>query len=317
MDFRQIEAFLHVSRLKSFSKAGDALYLTQPTISAHINSLESELGVKLFDRSSKDITLTRAGEIFYDYAVDMINTRDTAVFSLNDYTRRIEGRLEVASSTIPAQYLLPGVIKAFSQKHANVKYSLVQMDTREVLERILEKEFEIGVVGSRPDGDKMVCRLLCEDELVLIAPSDDSVFSGKRSGTLSMQEIEREPFIMRESGSGTRKEFEKALQNKGYDPGRLKTIAQANSTEAVIQAVRQGVGVSVVSSLSISDYVNLGLIRAFRIKDLELKRAFYMVTVKNRPLSPVVQAFKEFLTSYFQGKTAGNLQKAAGEKKKT
>jgi len=299
MDFRQIEAFFHVARLKSFSKAGDALYLTQPTISAHITSLENELGVKLFDRSSKEVALTRAGEIFYDYAVNLINTRDMAVFSLRDYTRRIEGRLEIASSTIPANYLLPTVIKAFSQQHPNVKYSLVQMDSREVLERVLNREFEIGLAGSQPEGDKLDFRLWREDELVLIAPNGNNCFGVGSSGDISMQDIDREPFIMRESGSGTRREFEKALRSAGYDPARLKIIVQVNSTEAAIQAVRQGLGVSVVSSLSVSD-TNKGLIRMFRIKGLELRRAFYIVTLKNRPLSPLVQVFKEFIAEYFK-----------------
>lgn len=299
MDFRQIEAFVYVSRLKSFSKAGDALYLTQPTISSHINSLEKGLGVKLIDRSSKEIVLTKAGEVFYDYAVNMINTRDMAVFSLNDYTQRIEGCLQIAASTIPAQYLLPEVIKAFSKKYLNIKYSLIQLDTREVIERLVEKEFEIGVVGSRPEGHKLISQMLCEDELVLITNGDDKYFN-LRSEAFSIHEIENEFFILRESGSGTRKEFEKALINKGRDPGNLRVLAQMNSTEAIVQSVRQGLGVSVVSSLSIRDYVKFGLIRAFRIKDLELKREFYIVTVRNRPISPVIQAFKEFLLSYFK-----------------
>lgn len=303
MDFRQIGAFIQVSRLNSFSKAGDALYLTQPTISAHINSLESELGVKLFDRSSKEIELTKAGEIFYDYAVNMINTRDMAIFSLQEYTHRIEGSLQIAASTIPAQYILPEIIKLFSGKYVNVKYSLFQFDSREVIDRLLDKEFEIGIVGSHPDEPKLVSQKLCEEEQVLITPKDFRK-SDLPSAEISFHDIENENFILRESGSGTRKEFEKALIKTGKDPGKIKVVAQINSTEAVVQAVRQGLGISVVSSYSGRDYEKAGLIRAFRIKDLQLTRSFYMVTVKNRPISPPVKTFMEFITSYFKGESS-------------
>lgn len=298
MDFRQIEAFVSVSRLKSFSKAAENLYLTQPTISTHINSLENELGVKLFDRSNKEILLTKAGEIFLEYAVNMINTRDMAVFSLHDYSKRLEGRLQVAASSIPAQHLLPTVIMSFSRKYENIKFSLVQLDSLEVIESVLDKKFEIGIVGSDPQENKLSAQFLCEDELVLITAGDDHSFD-PNTKTLTFHEIENKSFILREAGSGTRTEFERALIKKGYNPGTLRVIAQINNTEAVIQAVRQGLGVAVVSSLSIKDYEKLGLVRSFQLQDMELKRAFYLITRKNRPISPLAQVFQSFVANYF------------------
>jgi DNA-binding transcriptional LysR family regulator len=124
MDFRQIEAFIYVVRHKSFSKAADAIYITQPTVSAHISSLENELGIKLIDRSSKEICPTAAGYIFFEYAQNLINIRDNAVFALKDFTDKIEGNLEIAASTVPSQYIIPKLVFEFRQNFQNVNLNL-------------------------------------------------------------------------------------------------------------------------------------------------------------------------------------------------
>jgi DNA-binding transcriptional LysR family regulator len=125
LDFRQIEAFIQVVKLKSFSKAADAVFLTQPTISTHINSLENELGVKLVDRSGKEIVPTKAGKIFYDYANSLLNVRDSAIHSLNEFSTKIEGKLEIAASTVPSQYLLPELMAAFLEHYKKVNLCII------------------------------------------------------------------------------------------------------------------------------------------------------------------------------------------------
>lgn len=293
MDFRQIEAFAQVVKLKSFSKAADAVYLTQPTISAHISSLESELGIKLIDRSTKDVIPTKAGKLFYDYAVNLINIRDNAIFKLNEYSEKMAGKVEICSSTVPCQYIMPELIKGFIKKYPNVTFSLDQMDTRKVTESIFQKENELGFVGSMTENDKLIYHHFMNDRLVLITPNNEK-FSNRESDTIEFKDVADENFILREAGSGTRQEFEKAFKKAGFNPKSLKVVALMNSTEAVKQAVSLGIGISVVSAISVEDYVKFGLIKAYNIEGVSLGRAFYLVHHKNVPLSPLSIAFLNY-----------------------
>lgn len=301
MDFRQIEAFYYVYRLRNFSRAGDVLFLTQSTISSHINYLESELGVKLFDRSSRNVTPTGAGDVFYQYAVNLLETRGSAICSLSQYSMKIEGRLEIAASTIPSQYLLPRIMKDFRELHPDIQFILHQCDTREVIRALQDKKFQIGIAGTRMDEDNLEYEILSGDRLMLISAFDNSNNS-PQNPRISLESLLDKQFILREPGSGTRLEFEAALKKRGINPNELKVVAEMNSTEAIKYAVREGLGVSVVSSLSVEDYLELGLIQTFAIEGLDLERAFYMVTHKNRPLSPCVTAFREYIREYYKNK---------------
>ncbi|HHV64679.1 MAG TPA: LysR family transcriptional regulator [Peptococcaceae bacterium] len=333
MDFRQIEAFVSVYRLRSFSRAAKVLYLSQPTVSSHISDLEEELGVKLFDRSSREVLATGAGDAFYQYAVNLLETRESAINSLQQYGRQIAGRLEIATSTIPGQYLLPRPLKGFRTKYPDIQVMIRQGDTKEVIREMEEKKFQIGIVGTRLEGEKLHYEVLCRDELLLITAAENDVAydSLEGSGTqpvrvdwqdlqcigkqskarrkypvISLEEVLEQPFILREQGSGTRQEFESALKKKGIDPDNtLNIVAEMNSTEAIKYAVREGLGVAVVSSLSVVDFLEWGLLKAFTIEGLDLNRFFYLVTHRNQPLAPSVAAFRDYLLEYYHTSSDG------------
>ena len=298
MDFRQIEAFVFVYRLRSFSRAGDALYLSQPTVSSHIHCLENELKVKLFDRSSKEVTPTEGGCIFYQYAVNLLETRDSAIFSLHKSTEKIEGRLEIAASTIPSQYLLPPLLTDFRHRYPHISFHLHQYATRDVIRDLQDKKYQIGIVGAKIDEKNLEYEGLTRDKLVLITAANHAPFLD--TTTVSWNSLKDYPFILREPGSGTRREFEAALNKRGISLDSLQVVAEMNSNEAIKIAVREGLGVSVVSSLSVKDYVDSGAVQALTIEGLDLERAFYVVTHRNRPLSPSVTAFRQYILAYYQ-----------------
>lgn len=294
MDFKQIEAFVHVVRHRSFSKAADAIYLTQPTISAHISSLEKELGIKLIDRSGKDTQPTAAGRLFYDHAVNMINARDNAIYSLGRYTKDIKGKIELAASTVPSQIILPKLIKDFSTQYKEISFSITQMDSAEVAEAVLDKQFEIGIVGTRLENSKLSCSHLVDDKLVLITPNTGK-YKAWNSEAIPFSQLAKESFIIRETGSGTRKEFERIIEESGLSKSSINIVAQMNSIEAIKQSVSMSLGVSIVSLLSVQDYLKCGLLRAYDIEGLDLSRAFYVIYLKNRPLSPLGKVFLRYL----------------------
>lgn len=294
MDFKQIEAFVYVVRHKSFSRAADAIYLTQPTVSAHISSLEKELGTKLIDRSGKSIEPTDAGKLFFEHAVNLINIRDNAVFSLSSYNNIIKGKIEIAASTVPSQIILPNLMKSFTEIYKDVSFSITQMDSAEVAAAVLEKEYEIGIVGTKFESSKLCCNKIADDKLVLITPNNKR-YASIEDDKIPFSTIAKEKFIIREAGSGTRREFERIIEESGITKSSINIIGQMNSTEAIKQSVSMGLGVSIMSKLSVSDYVSCGLLKAFDIEGLDLSRAFYLIYMSNRPLSPLSNLLLKYI----------------------
>lgn len=231
MDFKQIEAFVNVAKHKSFSKAADAIYLSQPTISAHIASLEQELGITLFDRNGKDIRLTHGGSLFLEYAINLINIRNNAITNLADYNNKIAGKLTIASSTAPCRFILPKLVTEFRNSHDDVTYDIKEESTKNVVEMIIGGESEIGIVGETIKDSRLKYSNICKDNLVLVSniPSLPE--------ELEIEDIFNEVFILREKGSATRSTFEDALESHGYSPSKLKVFAEVSSLEAVLQYV--------------------------------------------------------------------------------
>ena len=148
MNFVQIEAFVAVIRYRSFSKAAEAIYLSQPTISSHIRSLENELGVQLLIRSTKEIYPSAAGRIFYGYASEMISMRDKAVSEVKSYSTKIQGSLEIAASSVPSQYILPHVLSKLSAKHPDLFFTVRQYDSVHVIQKVINMDVEVGITGT-------------------------------------------------------------------------------------------------------------------------------------------------------------------------
>ncbi len=293
MDFRQIEAFVNVVRYKSFSKAADASFLTQPTISTHINTLEKELGCKLINRHGKEALPTREGSILYKYAVNLLNTREKAVFSLESYANDIQGILEIQASSIPGEYIVPQLLSRFREKYPLVKFYLEQSDSGKVEDNLLGQKGEIGFLGYKGTANLHYEKIM-KDTAVLITPHNEK-FQSLVGKELAPQDFIGEPFVWREQGSATRKEFEGALSAMGYDPKQLNVVARANSMEAIIQCVSYGLGVSVVSKIAVECSLNCERFLAFPIEGMELDREFYLVWNKNTALSPTAETFKSFV----------------------
>ncbi len=295
MDFRQIEAFVNVVKYKSFSKAADASFLTQPTISTHVSTLEKELGLKLIDRHGKQALPTRQGKILYKYAVHLLNTREKAIDALDDYTSEIDGVLEIQASSIPGEYIVPVLISRFREKHPQVRFYLEQSDSSKVEENLLEQKGEVGFLGYRGTANLNYEKILT-DPVVLITPNN-SKFQTLIGKDLVPEDFINEPFVWREQGSATRKEFEAAIASMGYDPKQLNVAARANSMEAIKQAVANGLGVSVVSQIAVECSLGGGRFLSFPIEGMKIDREFYLVWNKNVALSPTAEAFKNFVLS--------------------
>lgn len=294
MDFKQLESFVAIAKLKSFSRAAQELYLTQPTISNHIHILEKELSTILFNRTNKNITLTDAGEILYEHAISILNKKEHAYFSLNEFKGKIQGILEISSSSIPEQYYLSDLICRFSKKYPDVKYSLLKYDSKKVTDRILSGEIDFGLVGAKDTSTQIDYIDILDDEIVLIAPNNTNF---NKLSTITIDNFKPYPLIFREDGSGTRKVVLSYLESAGLDISELNIISEVEDNETIKKLVINGLGLSFISSRAIKNELELGLLKEIRIESLNMNRKFYFAFHKKRVLSPLSETFKDFIMS--------------------
>ena len=292
MDLWQLKVFCKVVEMESFSKAGGAVYLSQPTVSSHIKDLEENIGCQLIDRLPKKAVPTKAGELLYEYAKKLLSLRDEAETALAEFQGVVKGHLAVGGSTIPGVYILPQIVAMFTRKYPAVKISVALGDTDTTIEKILSGELELGVVGAQSEDSRIDQDLLFQDEMRLIVPATHKWAKMKN---IALDEFQKEPFIIRESGSGTLKSIQRSLEQKGRSIRNLNVTAEMGSTEAVRQAVKAEAGVSIFSTLAVKEDVCSGQLKAIKIKGLDLTQRFYITRLKKRTPSPLCRSFFDFL----------------------
>ena len=288
MDLWHLNIFCKVVEHKSFSKAGETVYLSQPTVSSHIRDLESHFGCRLIDRLSKEAVPTKAGELLYSYAKKLMFLHEEMKSALSEFQGIMKGSLVIGGSTIPGEYILPRIVGSFIKIYPDVKVSLVIGDTEKIINETLSGILEAGVVGAEKKDKRIHQEILIADEMRLIVPSDHK-WGKKKSIGLKM--LIGEPFIIRERGSGTLKSIEQNLNATGYGIDDLNISAQMGSTEAVRQGIKNNAGVSILSTIAVEGDLKEGSLKALAVEGLNLKRSFYLTLNRQRSISPICNAF--------------------------
>ena len=292
-DLKQLEIFCKVAEMGTVTAAVEVLFLAQQTVSYHINTLERQVGVKLFDRQGRRMKLTRAGTILLNHAQSMLRQREHAEQELSDYIGGRTGSLIMGASTIPGQYILPLRITDFNKVHPCVEVKLQVNDSGQVAQAVLDGVLEMGIVGTHPHNRDLRTRRLWHDDLVVIVSSGH--FWAKKQ-SVSVEDFLREPFVSRESGSGTRKTFEQFLRTQHINPVRhLRVSSEVGSTEAVKQMVVAGGGVSIISSMAVAAEVQLKKLHVLRLRGHTIRRDFYRILRVHSFHSPLCRAFSDFL----------------------
>lgn len=294
MDLRQLEIFVKVAELKSFSKAAEALFLTQPTVSEHIRALEQELRVRLLDRLGRGAEATAAGRLLLSHATRLLQLQREALQAMDSFQGRLAGELLVAASTIPGEYVLPALIGRFKEKFPDIAITLLIGDSRAVVDWVAEGRAEVAVVGARLSHRGIDYRELMPDELALVVPVGHPWHGRKEVG---LEDLRAEPLLLRERGSGTRAALESALAQAGLDLSGFRVVGEMGSTQAIKQAVKAGVGVSVVSKRAVEEECRSGLVWCLKLRDLKVTRAFHVATHRDRSRSPLAEAFRTFIES--------------------
>lgn len=286
MDFKQIEVFISVAKHKSFSKAANAVFLSQPAVSSHISALEKELNIQLFDRTSKEVLLTPAGESFLQYAIEIINTRNKAIGCLESFGSSITGTLSLATSTTPCNTIVPILIKKFSEIYPSVTFRVTEQNSGDIVENIAKFNYEMGLVGSSVDDEKIKSYKLMEDELVLISSK-----SLRLPKEITLSSLTKYSFILREKSSATRTAFDNALKSKKMDLNELTICCEVNNLNALFEFVKLGIGVSIVSKNVYFNSEHYDRMNCSTIMDLPLKRNIYLIVSSRRTLTPTAMAF--------------------------
>lgn len=294
INLKQLEAFVTTAEYSSFTRAAEALYLTQSTVSAHINSLEQILGVRLIQRGSRRrVQLTAEGKQAYDMAKEILN-HCQALQNLGSTIEQCQ--LAVGASSVPSQYLVPELMSGFLAENPDSRYVLQRGDSDKIHRLLKQGDVRIGFVGAALDRVNHHYHVVTGDRLVLITANTEVYRKLKRSGATGRQLL-GQPMILREESSGTRKAMEAYLNRCGIPARSLDLVAQIDNTEAIKSSVSRGIGVSVVSELTVREDVEAGKLLSFDLDSGGVFRNIYLTWRKDIVLTSVEKKFVEFVLS--------------------
>ncbi|MFP4256621.1 MAG: selenium metabolism-associated LysR family transcriptional regulator [Desulfobacterales bacterium] len=292
MDLWQLRVFKKVIDLEGFSKAADAVHLTQPTVSSHIRDLEAHFGCRLIDRMGKTAVATKAGELLYVHACRLLEMAGQMETELAEFLGKIGGDIFVGGSTIPGAYILPRFIGDFTRAYPEVRIRVSVGDTEQIIDDIVASRLDFGIVGAGTEKNSLSQKSLLKDEMRLIVRADHKWAS---RAEVSVEKLAAEPFILREKGSGTLKSLEKKLEQAGVSLQSFRVAAELGSTASVIQGIKSGIGISVLSHIAVADELRAGTLKSLSIKGVDLTRHFYLTVRKDRTPSPACREFMGYL----------------------
>jgi len=291
VDLRHLVTFCAVVDRGSFSAAAEDLGISQPAVSAQIRSLEDRLGRRLLDRKGRRVTLTEAGQVLEGHARRMIELEAELGRAIGEVGERIAGKLVIGSSTGPGEVLLPRLLAAFRDTHPDVTVSLVVHDTQTICDRVLDGELELGIVGAARPHRGLSFAPFLRDELVVIAPTAHPLATRT---ALTLEELAGQPLLMQQTGSGVRAVLEAGLRAAGIKPQELQVEMELGLQQSVKAAVLAGLGITVISRLTVATEVADGLLAAIAIEGHELARDFSTVRATGRTPTRLTAAFLEF-----------------------
>ncbi|MFH1215908.1 MAG: selenium metabolism-associated LysR family transcriptional regulator [Pseudomonadota bacterium] len=289
MDIHQLRIFVSVYRNRSFSKASEQLYISQPTISEHIKNLERSLGCLLFDRLGRKIEPTSEADLIFPKALQLIEDLEKINEIVAKSVDRVKGKLVLGASTIPGNYMLPVLAAKFRENYPDVSFEIVVADTKKITDMLVNHDFFMGIVGADMEPKVLQYDPFLEDELVFAGVP--KFFQNKTAKSLKIYEV---PFLLREEGSGTRKVMEEFLQDMEINLKKMNVVAVLGSTDSIKQSIKAGLGTSILSRRAIADELANGSLIEMNL-GTKMKREFYIATHKKRTLPGQYKAFHDFL----------------------
>jgi DNA-binding transcriptional LysR family regulator len=287
MDVRDLQVFLSVAKHLNYTRAGEEVNLSQPSVSVRMRELERELSTNLFDQLGKKIALTEAGELLVPYATRVIAAMNDARHAIDELQGLERGSLRIGASTTPGMYLVPRTIAYFKQRYPKIEMHLTVKDTRQIEEGVIKNEFDFGFVGGHLTGGEVDVVPWLTDKLVLIVPVGHRL---ARKRIVTPQDLLSEKFIIREEGSATRAVVANHLRERSIE---FEAIMEMANPESVKKAVQNGLGIAFISAFAVETELQAKTLIAIKIKALKISRDLKIVYRKDKHHSTAARAFLE------------------------
>ncbi|MBS7288310.1 MAG: LysR family transcriptional regulator [Candidatus Freyarchaeota archaeon] len=293
MRIEYFRTFIEVVEKGGFLRAARELGVTQATVSNHIAALEGFFGVTLFDRSKRAVRLTKEGEVLLERAKEILKLVDETKEELKKMVGEKEERIRIVASTIPGEHILPKLVARFREENPKVSFEIEVLDTGGALRKLLRGEADLAAVGSLMEESvkEIEAVPIGKEKLIFICPVDHELTREKK---VTLEDCLNYPFVSRGRTSGTRIEVEKAFMQLGIPLDRIKISLEAGSTEAVINAVSVGLGITVLSETAAKKAESAGLVKIIKVEGWNVERTLYLVRDKRRKMSAVVEEFWRF-----------------------
>ena len=290
-NLERLRVFHAVAQAESFTKAADSLHLTQSGISKHIKAMEEELGVPLFDREPRKVTLTQAGQVLYETAQEVLGSVASAEQRIQELAGLQGGRLRVGASFPVGLYVLPRVLAAYRKEYPAIEVMLAIATTASIEAKVLDNRLDFGLVSADVHHPRLLTFGFMTDELVVIVPAEHK-WTNRRN--IKAQELKDETFIVAARGAGARATVEERLKAKGLV---LTNILDFVNVEGVKHAVEAGLGISVQPRVAIQREIEAGALVAVRLADMEPEIQYVYICRKKQIPSSAQKAFVEMLTN--------------------
>ena len=292
INLKQLEAFVATAEYRSFTKAAEAMYLTQSTISSHISALERTLGVRLIQRGARQrVALTEEGERVYRESKHILNQCQALQDMGNQST---ENQLTLGASSVPGQCLMPELMASFLSRYPESRYVQLRGDSMQIHRYLEQGKCRLGFVGTAINRQSFHYHAVAEDRLVVITANQDSYRALKEQGVTGKQLLDR-PMILREESSGTRQAMNAYLAQCGVPKESLNIVAQIDNPEAIRSSVSRGLGISVISWLTVREDVAAGKLLAFDLDAGGAFRKIYLCWRKDTILTSLEHKFVRFI----------------------
>jgi len=287
MEFKQLRSFVTVVQSGSFTRAAEKLYLSQPTVSIHVQALEAELGSALVRRTTRSAELTAKGQEFYEFALRVLTQQDELLSRWEDDRQSV---LKLGASSVPTDWLLPQVLPAFLRDYPQIRLVLRQGNSREILDGVRDGSYDLGLVGVETQEEALSCLELCSDRMVLIAPALPP-YTGWTAETLTPALLQEQRFILREEGSGSGLHALAFLEQAGLKPEKLLVAARVREQDAQKKLVIAGLGISLISRYAVEAEAAQKQLLVFPLPGCDTVRRLCAAYLPGSELKPAVHAF--------------------------
>ncbi len=293
MDFKQLQSFVTVVQEESFTQAAGKLFVSQSTVSTHIHQLESELNTKLILRTTKSLQITPKGRELYEYALNILELKERMIQACSIESQRI---IHLGASTIPSAYILPQLLADFGKRHPDIYFIIHQSDSQGIINGLKDGLFNLGFIGMSCEDSDFCCQPFCHDRMVVITPVNEHFLRYKQQKENVLPELLREPLILREKGSGSKKMADNFLAHSGISEDELQIIARVNDQETIKNLVASGMGISIISEKAAHNFLQEKRLLAFELPQAFSERSLYLIYRKNYLLPSYVKEFLNFIS---------------------